>query len=447
MKLIHEFRDPVHGFIKMSSYERMVIDSWPFQRLRDINQLAMTYLLYHGATHKRFEHSLGVMHLSSEVFDVITEDNNYNLLPEKVKNSIPQLKLEQEHWRKTLRMAGLCHDLGHLPFSHANEELLPTDYTHERMTWDIIHGPDLTPIWEKMHLNADEIGKLALGPREMGNLKLINDFPLSTLESLLSEIIVGDAFGVDRMDYLLRDSHHLGVNYGLFDIKRILQGLRIIYNPPQGDDPEDQSWEPVIGVEHGTLQAAAALLWARYSIFSQVYFHHIRRIYDIHLKEFMNEYYKDGYPVSYDEFLSISDCNILDVLHKSLNNSQDAYYIYGKRLLKRNHFKCIYHQTAMDVQFLSERGDMVAPSALIGKKLSDYLGDENIRVDTGMKRHKRVDFPVVLEETSGRVLMASQEMPTINSIPNIEAGYVFVHPEFKEKALDFINKNKNTLFD
>lgn len=101
----------------------------------------------------------------------------------------------------------------------------------------------------------------------------------------------------------------------------------------------------------------------------------------------------------------------------------------------------------MDVQFLSDRGDMVAPSALIGKKLSAYLGDENIRIDTGMKRHKRVDFPVVLEETSGRVLMASQEMPTINSIPNIEAGYVFVHPEFKEKALDFINKNKNTLFN
>lgn len=72
----HEIRDPIHGFIRVNSQERKVLDSRPFQRLRHIHQLAMTYLVYPGATHRRFEHSLGVMELAGRVFDVITNQAN-----------------------------------------------------------------------------------------------------------------------------------------------------------------------------------------------------------------------------------------------------------------------------------------------------------------------------------------------------------------------------------
>ena len=75
-KLSHEVRDPVHQFIRFNDQERRVIDSAPVQRLRHIHQLATTYLLYPGATHRRFEHSLGVMELAGRVFDVITEREN-----------------------------------------------------------------------------------------------------------------------------------------------------------------------------------------------------------------------------------------------------------------------------------------------------------------------------------------------------------------------------------
>jgi len=71
-KITHEIRDPIHVFIKLDTAERKVLDSRPLQRLRYIHQLAMTYLIYPGATHKRFEHSLGVMELASRVFDIIT---------------------------------------------------------------------------------------------------------------------------------------------------------------------------------------------------------------------------------------------------------------------------------------------------------------------------------------------------------------------------------------
>src|SRR5580692_11545364 len=86
-KHFHEFRDPIHTFISVRTDERRVIDSMPFQRLRNIHQLALTYLVYPGATHKRFEHSLGVMELASRIFDVLTDPQN--LLYESVRNIIP----------------------------------------------------------------------------------------------------------------------------------------------------------------------------------------------------------------------------------------------------------------------------------------------------------------------------------------------------------------------
>ncbi len=71
-----EIRDPIHNFIRLEPGEKQVLDSAPFQRLRQIHQLALTYLLYPGATHRRFEHSLGVMELAGRVFDVVTDSEN-----------------------------------------------------------------------------------------------------------------------------------------------------------------------------------------------------------------------------------------------------------------------------------------------------------------------------------------------------------------------------------
>lgn len=122
----HEIRDPIHVFAYFDSDERSVINSRPFQRLRSIHQLALTYLVYPGATHKRFEHSIGVMELAERVFKVITQKKPHPWLSESIPT---QEKLS--YWRKVLRIAALCHDLGHLPFSHAAEkELLPKGWNH-----------------------------------------------------------------------------------------------------------------------------------------------------------------------------------------------------------------------------------------------------------------------------------------------------------------------------
>lgn len=221
-KHTHEFRDPIHTFISVRTDERRVIDSRPFQRLRNIHQLALTYLVYPGATHKRFEHSLGVMELASRIFDVVTSPQN--VFHDTVRNIIPDEE-GRRYWKAVLRMAALCHDIGHLPFSHAAEaELLPANYDHERLTKELIYSEEMRQIWNSMTppLRADDIVKLAVGAKKAFPLQL------STWEAILSEIIVGDAFGADRMDYLLRDSYHAGVQYGTFDQHRLINTLRIL---------------------------------------------------------------------------------------------------------------------------------------------------------------------------------------------------------------------------
>src|SRR5579859_7030095 len=187
-KLIHEIRDPIHVFIHLNSTERRVLDSRPFQRLRHIAQLALTYLIYPGATHKRFEHSLGVMELAGRVFEVITSRQN---ITEDVKKLLPELEDPDalSYWKRVLRMAALCHDIGHLPFSHAaEEELLPAGWTHERLTRELIQSPEMQSIWNSMKppLDAEDIVKLSIGARKA------KDLEFGKWERILSEIIVGD---------------------------------------------------------------------------------------------------------------------------------------------------------------------------------------------------------------------------------------------------------------
>src|SRR5205807_1153099 len=177
----------------------------------------------------------------------------------------------------------------HLPFSHAAEhELLPAGWDHERLSVAVIQSEPMRAIWKSMKppLDPDDVMKIAVGlkARKYPETK---DLEFTDWELLLAEIVVGNAFGVDRMDYLLRDSHHAGVSYGRFDHYRLIDTLRILPKAPDGG-------EPTLGVEQGGLHSAEALILARYLMFSQVYLHPVRRIYDIHLQDFLREWLPGG---------------------------------------------------------------------------------------------------------------------------------------------------------
>jgi len=127
----YKFRDPVHGFIYVRPLEKKIIDSRPFQRLRGIKQLALTYLVYHGAEHTRFGHSLGVMHLVTKAF-------NSAISKEK-----PFSKEQADWYEQILRLIALTHDLGHAPFSHGSESVFPDGLEHEDFTDKIIMNTEI----------------------------------------------------------------------------------------------------------------------------------------------------------------------------------------------------------------------------------------------------------------------------------------------------------------
>jgi uncharacterized protein len=420
-----EIRDPIHNFIHLELAERQVLDSVPYQRLRYIHQLALTYLLYPGATHRRFEHSLGVMELASRVFDVVTDPENIH--HESVREIIPR-KFDLEYWRRALRMAALCHDLGHLPFSHAAEsELLPCGWDHERFTAELIQSEEMRLIWSRMKLDCADIAKLAVGPK---NFK---DSRFTDWEAILSEIIVGDAFGVDRMDYLLRDSHHIGVAYGRFDHYRLIDTLRILPNIDRTEG-DIGSQELALGIEVGGLHSAEALLLARYFMFSQVYCHHVRRIYDIHLKDFLKKWLHQGmFSIELEDLLQITDNEIISELHKAVHDKEHPGHDPARRIARREHFRLLYQRTREDLDVNRESGKAVFEAAC------REFGDSEVRHDYYVQKEGGLNYPLLSKDN--RICSSVTESETLEKVPLVVIDYVYISPECRKIAERWRDKN------
>lgn len=432
-KEYHEIRDPIHTFVRHNSDERKVLDSRPFQRLRHIHQLALTYLVYPGATHKRFEHSLGVMELASRVFDIVTNPGN---IAESIRDRISDLRNAEGlgYWRRALRMAALCHDIGHLPFSHAAEaELLPNGWDHERLTQDLIQSDEMETIWKKMTppLRSEDIVKLAIGPKHAAKLKF------SDWELILSEIIVGDAFGADRMDYLLRDSHHTGVAYGRFDHFRLVDTLRILPAPAEGDG---NATVPTLGLQVGGIHSAEALMLARYFMYSQVYVHPIRRIYDIHLMDFLKDWLPDNsFSVDLERHLSITDNEISEAIRKSAANREAASCVHARRIVERDHFKQVYARNPIDVNINPEAG------AAVYEQLCYSLGAENVRRDVYKPKGGPPEFPVQLQ--NGDIESSLSVSDVLQQLPVVSTDFVFVERSRYDEASQWLRTNRERVIE
>ena len=428
MKIVHEIRDPIHAFIKVDSDERRVLDSEPVQRLRHIHQLAMGYLVYPGATHRRFEHSLGVMELAGRVYDVITADSN---LRSDIRERFPELndKMKLDYWRRVVRLAGLCHDVGHLPFSHAAEkELLPEGWSHERLSALLIEDERIKTICDKMipSVKTEHVAKLAVGP------KYFEREPFTDWEGLLSEIIVGDAFGVDRMDYLLRDSYHAGVAYGKFDHFRLIDTMRILPMPVPDGPPE-----PQLGVEEGGLHSAEALALARYFMFVQVYYHHIRRVCDIHLQDFLAEWLPNGkFPSDVSGHLSRSDLDISSAIAEAAKDEGKKGHVHARRIVNRDHFRVLWQRNPEDIQSNSDAGQYVSDAA------ETRFGAENVRRDPYSPAEATIDFPVEQRGSDRNVTSAQAISAVLPKVPVAAVDNVYVRRDLLDDAEKWLSKEK-----
>jgi HD superfamily phosphohydrolase len=423
-------------FVRYDSDERRIIDSRPFQRLRHIHQLALTPLVYPGATHKRFEHSLGVMELAGRVFDILTLPAN---VTDSIRDLIPEISQPDKlaYWRRVLRMAALCHDVGHLPFSHAAEkELLPDGLTHEDLTRKLIEHKEMADVWNSMTppLRTSDIVKLAVGAKKARDLRLSN------WEAILSEIIVGDAFGTDRMDYLLRDTYHAGVAYGRFDHYRLIDTLRILPSSPLGDSGsgDSSSTEPALGVQEGGLLTAEALLLARYFMYSQVYFHPIRRIYDIHLRDFMLRWLKDGkYPVDVEKHLSITDNEVYSELSIAANDVKHPGHDPARRIIRREHFRVLYQRYPADFEINPDAGRAIFEAA------TTQFGPDCVRYDRYSQRGGTPEFPV--QARDGRIASSISMSETLSKLPVVKVEYVFIAPHLESDAAAWLKKHRGDL--
>lgn len=427
MKHSHEFRDPIHTFISVRTEERKVIDSRPFQRLRQIHQLALSYLVYPGATHKRFEHSLGVMDIASRIFDVVT--NSENVHYDSVREIIPDAQA-RSYWKSVLRMAALCHDVGHLPFSHAAEkELLPEGYDHERLTKELIYSEEMEEIWKSMTppLRADHIVKLAIGPKKAAPLEL------SVWETVLAEIIIGDALGADRMDYLLRDSYHAGVTYGTFDHHRLINTLRVL---PKTYEESD---EPALGLEVGGLESSEGLMLARHFMYKQVYLHHIRRVYDIHLKDFLSKWLPYGtFSTELLNHLSMSDVEVLAAIRAACEDQDSFLHSLARRIQSREHFRRFYEADPSD-----KSGGKLIPGKVIAQAAEGWFGPERIRYDYIQPKSAAPIFPVLMFD--GRIESSLQRSQVLARMPEIGVDNVYCDKSIQAEAIKWCQASKDAL--
>lgn len=427
----NEFRDPIHGFIVLTSDERKVVNSRAFQRLRHIHQLALTWLVYPAATHKRFEHCLGVMDLAGRVFDVLTHPENRRTTG-RLKEIFPSTDptdAKHRYWRSVVRMAALCHDLGHIPFSHGAEDLLPKDTHHENLSVEVIRSPQMQELWNAMTppLNADHVAKIAVGTEKWSGA------PFTEWEELMTEIVTGDPFGVDRIDYLLRDSLHAGVAYGRFDHQRVIDTLRILW--------DDELQKAVVGIEAGGMHAAEGLQLARYFMFEQLYFHKVRRALDVHLKKYLPAFLPGGtYPTTVDGHLRLTDDHVLAAMQDDVADPESPRHQLASRILQRRFFRVLYDRRPED---LKKNADAVGA---VYRAACERFGKDLVARDTNIKMDKPESaapkpFRFAVERDDGVVVSSIHLSQILGQMPKAVFDFVFITPELLEEGRAWLNAN------
>ncbi|HEY7355050.1 MAG TPA: HD domain-containing protein, partial [Ktedonobacterales bacterium] len=200
-------RDSLYDRIPLGAAERALIGSAPFLRLQDVKQLGFVYRIWPGATHSRYEHSLGVYYLALRALRSLLARGQAGGL---VDASVTDLRV--------ILAAALLHDIGHYPFSHAIEELGHPIISHEKVGRSIIErGPVADLLERDCGVSPGRVADLIDPPRGVA---------LPGSDALLVRLLSG-ALDVDKLDYLPRDARACNVPYGGVDVSRLLGALRV----------------------------------------------------------------------------------------------------------------------------------------------------------------------------------------------------------------------------
>lgn len=414
----YEIRDVVYGFVRLDQQEWDIVNHEVFQRLRRVKQLSLTDMVYPGATHTRLEHSIGVMQMASDIFDsIIRKDQARSLLFEHYKLNSDGIN----RYRKIIRLAALLHDIGHAPFSHAGEGLMPIKdqeskerYDHEEYSIAIIKHYfrgliEDHPLCANYPIQVEEVTALLGDSVKCSFLGII----------LLFKGIISGQLDADRADYLLRDSIHAGVSYGLYDKDRLVNCIDIGQIQETGD--------LVLAVQDGGWNIAESLVIARYQMFSQVYFHKTRRVYDHHISNAVKTILENCYPgfngcyplpTDLEHYILFDDWSINGKLKDGLGG------VHGEIVLKRQHYRKVYETDLIPTQQQCEELDRKVEE-LKSQGISEYFVDE-----AKTKWYKMDKDILISDEKTGFVRVLSGLSPIVKSMvdnPRKKRLYVKKH--------------------
>jgi len=324
---MYELRDPIHQTSEFDEDEKAVIDHPVFQRMRYVRQLGLSYLVYPGAAHDRFSHMLGAMHIAGRVWDNIARVSGETL-------SEMFTKADLAYFRRVLRFAALLHDVGHAPFSHASEQLMPKFGTLEvEKSWYKEYDPKRIAEHEDysvmmigalgkdadVPISPDEAQDIASllhhGVKPSASWKKRFSGKRAPVHELLSSLISGE-LDVDRMDYLLRDAHFTGVAYGFYDMDHLVRNLGVTY----------LHGRPMLTIDSTAMRAFEDFLLARYHMFLQVYHHKTTNGFDHFLKQaFAKREVRIDVPGTVEGYLQMRDSTYLEALFAAARDPKNHW--------------------------------------------------------------------------------------------------------------------------
>jgi uncharacterized protein len=408
---IHRVRCAVHGFIRFSSAERKIIDHPIFRRLRHIRQLALTELVYPGATHTRFEHSLGVMEMATRIFDRLAAENGAQM--EQTFSDVEVLREDtMARARQVCRLAALLHDTGHCCFSHAAEPVMHEGSDHESLTVHLLKAPE--------HLRTLLDTDFFPGCADL-TASLIKPDPDSAPQVQLLRDIVSGQVDADRSDYLLRDSLHCGVDYGRFDHRRLIECLTVW----QDDDTGELS----MGIQRDGIHSFESLILARYQMSTQVYYHRLRRIYDHYLEQFFRSLDKTTFDPP-DKILEWNDIRAMNDLFVAAKDPGVPGHKWAVRIVNRRHHRNVFALDEGDTWQALKKARRVFDQ--IRKEFSEIdfiedLPDQPIAIhkiarDDDRESH-RIDFPLL--DGGKRTSLGERSQLLRHLAPTFRVGFIF----------------------
>ncbi len=310
-----EIKDPIHGSIEVNGGEIEILDSREFQRLRSIKQLGFAEYSFPGATHNRYIHSVGVMHLAGRAFDTIFRETTF---------SSPDVR---RRFRQVLRLGALLHDIGHGPLSHTTEEVMPEleklkieaykfrdpnrppldlkrKATHEDFTIKFLTDSDLSRLIRE---NFSDIDPLHVACLIDLSLKAPDDFFIDggvDYRPVLSQVISSE-MDVDRMDYLERDAYFCGTNYGRVELGWLIGNLAC----------HTVGGRCYLALDRRALYTFDDFLISRHHMYLMVYFHHKSIVYEEMLVRYLTSpdcsYFL---PPDLDEYVRCTDYSLYEHL-------------------------------------------------------------------------------------------------------------------------------------